>query len=61
MLHLPSAHFSSIMQPSFPKVAITNLSLGSLKIIETNALGIDDVSVHAYIKFVTNNYFRNSP
>jgi hypothetical protein len=49
------------MQPSFPKVAITNLSLGSLKIIETNALGIDDVSVHAYIKFVTKSYFRNSP
>jgi len=34
------------MQPSFPKVAITNLSLGSLKRIETSALGIDDASVH---------------
>lgn len=45
---LPSStHFSSIMQPSFPKVTIANLSLGNLKIIETSALGIDDASVQA--------------
>lgn len=45
---LPSAtHFSSIMQPSFPKVTITNLSLGNLKIIETSDLEIDDASVQA--------------
>lgn len=46
------------MHPSFPKVAITNLSLGSLNIIETSALGIVDVSVQACQ--MSWNYFNQS-
>lgn len=37
---------SSIMQPSAPKVTITNLSLGNLNSIETSAVATDGAPVH---------------
>lgn len=36
------------MQPSSPKVTITNLIFGNLKKMETRAFGIDGAPVHAY-------------
>lgn len=46
-LYVPLALLSSIIQPSFPKVTITNLTLGNLKSIEMSACGTVDAPVHA--------------
>lgn len=45
-MYQPLTLLSSIMQPSFPKVTVTNLTLGNLKSIETSALGTVGASVH---------------
>ena len=54
--HAPASLLSSIIQPSAPKVTITNFSLGNFNNMETSALGTDGAPVHVCQVYAKVNY-----